>query len=74
MLISDDTPNVIVDSAKNPYTEKWGEVRGQAGCLVLGQGAGIASAVAAKNDVQVVNVNVNSVQEELRKQGVKLEA
>ena len=48
MPISDDTPNVLIGSAKNPYPEKWGEARGQAGCLVLEQGAGIASAVAAK--------------------------
>ncbi len=70
MIVSDATPNVIVGSAKAPYTEKFGMIRGQAGCLVMGRGAGVASAVAAKNNTSVCDVDIKAVQEELRKQGM----
>lgn len=73
MLISDDAPNVVVGSAKNPYCEGWGMIRGQPGCLVMGRGAGVAAAVAALNDVDVACVDVKKVQDALRKQDVKLE-
>ncbi len=73
MIISDDAPNVIVGSAKNPYCEGRGMIRGQAGCLVMGRGAGVAAAVAALEGVDVADVDVKNVQEALRKQDVKLE-
>lgn len=72
MVISRKTPNVVVGSAKNPYTEVWGMIRGQAGCLVMGQGAGVSAAIAAITGKDVVNVNIRKVQEELIKQGVKI--
>lgn len=70
MMISNDTPNVIVGSAKNPYTEIIGMVRGQAGCLVLGRGAGIAAAIAAKYNTPVCRVDIKKVQDELKNQGM----
>jgi hypothetical protein len=48
-------------------------VRGQAGCLVVGRGAGVAAAVAAKLGVPVNAVDVGAVQEELRRQDTVLE-
>ena len=73
ILIGDKPPNAIVGSAKNPSTEQPGMMRGQAGCLVIGRGAGVAAAVAAKNGVPV-NAVVAHVQDDLRKQGVLLDA
>ncbi len=70
MIISDKTPNVIVGSAKNPYTEVFGAIRGQAGCLVMGRGAGVAAAVAALQNKNVTDIDVKDVQLELKKQGM----
>ncbi len=70
MIISDKTPNVIVGSAKNPYTEVFGMIRGQPGCLVMGRGAGVAAGIAAKHNVDVTKVDTNLVKEELKKQGM----
>jgi hypothetical protein len=68
ILIADRPPNVVVGSAKNPSCEIPGMVRGQVGCLVVGRGAGVAAAVAAKEGVPVNAVGVGLVQEELRRQ------
>jgi len=68
MLIADRPLNAIVGSAKNPSTERPGMIRGQAGCLVLGRGAGVAAAVAARQNVSVNVVDVALVQDELREQ------
>jgi hypothetical protein len=72
ILIGDRPRNVIVGSAKNPSTEVPGMVRGQAGCLVVGRGAGVAAAVAAKQGVPVNAVDVGQVQDELRRQNTVL--
>ena len=73
ILTGDKPPNAIVGSAKNPSTEQPGMIRGQAGCLVIGRGAGIAAAEAARQGVPVNAVDVANVQDELRKQNVLLE-
>ena len=73
ILIGDQPLNAIVGSAKNPSTERPGLIRGQAGCLVLGRGAGIAAAEAARQGVPVNVVDIANVQGELRKQNVQLE-
>jgi predicted GNAT family acetyltransferase len=71
MLISRAASNVIVGSAKNPYTEQWGMIRGQSGCLVMGRGAGAAAAVSVRTGTDVIDVDVKAVQDELRNQGMK---
>ena len=73
ILIGERPPNAIVGSAKNPSVERPGMVRGQAGCLVVGRGAGVAAAVAARLGVPVNGVDVARVQDELRRQGARLE-
>ena len=73
ILLGDETPNVIVGSAKNPCTERPGMIRGQAGCLVVGRAAGIAAAEAAKQSVPVNAVDIAAVQAELRRQDTVLE-
>ncbi len=42
-------------------------------CTVTGQGAGVAAAVSVKDGVTCREVNMNSVQKSLRKQGVRIE-
>ena len=73
ILIGDKPPNAIVGSAKNPSTERPGMIRGQAGCLVLGRGAGVAAAEAARQGIPVNAVNITKVQDELRRQNVLLD-
>jgi hypothetical protein len=41
-------------------------------CTVTGQGAGVAAAVSVRDGVSVDGVNIGRVQEELRKQGVRI--
>ena len=48
-------------------------IRGQAGCLVLGRGAGVAAAEAVKQNVSVNAVEIRGVQDELRRQDVILD-
>ena len=73
ILIGDTPTNAIVGSAKNPSTEGQGMIRGQASCLVVGRGAGVAAAVAVTQGVAVNAVDVAGVQDELRKQGTLLD-
>ncbi len=73
ILIGDKPPNAIVGSAKNPSGEGPGMLRGQASCLVVGRGAGVAAAAAVKQGVAVNAVDVAGVQDELRKQDTLLE-
>ena len=71
--VGDKPLNVIVGSARNPSTERPGMIRGQAGCLVLGRGTGVAAAEAVKQNTPVNAVEIKGVQEELRRQDVILD-
>ena len=73
IMIGDKPLNAVVGSGKNPSTEVPGMLRGQASCLVLGRGAGVAAAEAVKQGVPVNAVDVQHVQKELRSQNVLLE-
>jgi len=66
ILSGDKPPNAIIGSAKNPSVEHLGMIRGQASCLVVGRGAGVAAAAAVRQGVPVNAVDVASVQDELR--------
>ena len=48
-------------------------VRSMMCCTVTGQGAGVAAAESIKENVDISQVNVQSVQNELRKQNVRIE-
>jgi len=48
-------------------------LRNQMACTVTGQGAGVAAAVSLREKVGTSEVGVGPVQEELRRQGVRLE-
>jgi hypothetical protein len=49
-----------------------GSIRQQAGCMVTGQAAGAAAALAAKQKIQPRNVNVGELQSLLRAQGAQV--
>lgn len=48
-------------------------MRNMMACTVTGQGAGAAAAVSVRNDVPISRVDIAAVQEELRRQGVKMD-
>jgi hypothetical protein len=49
-----------------------GSIRQQAGCLVTGQGAGVAAALASRQKTTPRNVPVAQIREVLANQGVVL--
>ncbi|HEY4201891.1 MAG TPA: FAD-dependent oxidoreductase [Devosiaceae bacterium] len=49
-----------------------GSIRQQAGCLVTGQGAGIAAALAGKAGITPRELDIDDLQSELRRQGAQL--
>ena len=48
-------------------------VRNMMCCAVSGQGAGVAAAIAVKNDSDFANIDVKMLQGELRRQGARIE-
>merc|ERR1740121_3162929 len=48
-------------------------MRNMMACTVTGQGAGVAAAVSVKEKVNATDVNLLTIQTELRKQGVRLD-
>jgi hypothetical protein len=52
--------------------EAQGAIRVMPSCIVTGQGAGVAAALAAKENIPVRKVDVKKLQTELASQGVKL--
>ena len=47
-------------------------VRGMSGCMIVGQAAGVAAALGARNDCSAGEVAVRDIQRELLRQGVRL--
>jgi hypothetical protein len=47
-------------------------VRNMMCCTVTGQGAGVAAAVAVKDNVSFNSINIEKVQNRLKKQGVRI--
>jgi len=64
--------NLLVASGKSVSTEPAGLVRGMTGCMICGQAAGVASALAARAGVPSADVPVRQIQRELLAQGVHL--
>jgi len=71
-LVADTPKNVICGSGKSASTEPRGVLRGQLGCMVIGQAAGIASALAAQAGVPVNAVDIPALQAALIAQGADL--
>ncbi|HOS95320.1 MAG TPA: FAD-dependent oxidoreductase, partial [Armatimonadota bacterium] len=64
-LVSEAPANAICGSGKSASTEPRGLLRGQVGCMVVGEAAGTAAAVAARSNVPVRDVDVSRLQQAL---------
>ena len=63
---------LLVGSAKSVSTDPAAAIRSMTGCMICGQAAGVASAVAAAQGVAPADAPIRDVQAELLKQGVDL--
>jgi len=64
--------NLLVGSAKSVSTQPPAIIRGMSGCMICGQAAGAASALAARAGVRSADAPIRDVQKELLRQGVRL--
>ncbi|MBN1674167.1 MAG: FAD-dependent oxidoreductase [Kiritimatiellae bacterium] len=64
--------NLVNASAKSIDTEPRGLIRGMSGCMICGQAAGVAAALAAKRGVAVADVPTRDLQRALLRQHVNL--
>lgn len=64
--------NVIVASGKTVSTDPRAILRGQVSCLLLGQAAGVAAALAAKQNTALQNIKIRDLQRVLLCQNVYL--
>ncbi len=64
--------NLLVGSGKSVSCRPQGVIRGMATCMILGQGAGVAAALAAKEGVNSRRLNIHKLQSALLDQGVNL--
>ena len=71
-LVADRPSNVIVGSGKSASTNPEGLLRGQVGCLVIGQAAGTAAALACQTNVPVNKTDISKLRAALESQGVIL--
>ena len=71
-LIADKPANVVCGSGKSASTDPCGLLRGQVACMVVGEAAGTACALATKEGVPVKKVNIDRLKKQLKAQGVLL--
>ena len=71
-LVANVPANVICGSGKSASTHPCGLLRSQVGCMVVGEAAGTACALASSERVPVNAVNVERLQASLKAQGVLL--
>jgi hypothetical protein len=64
--------NLLVGSAKSISTEPAAIIRGMSGCMICGQAAGAAGALAARSGAKAAEVPIRDLQRELIRQGVRL--
>ena len=64
--------NLLVGSAKSVGTRPRALIRGMSGCMICGQGAGVAAAVAVARGTAPANVPLRDLQRELLAQDVYL--
>ena len=72
IMLPQGVENLIVASGKSVSTLPRGLIRGQVSCYILGQGSGVAAAVAAQSGATVREVDVQAVQKGLLRQNVYL--
>ena len=71
-LIPKDTENIIIGAGRGADTEPALLLRVMVTTMAVGQGAGVAAAIAARNGSTLKNVDYPSVRTELIRQGVRL--
>jgi hypothetical protein len=70
VMVPHDAEGLLVASGKSVSTDRRGLIRGMSTCMILGQAAGTAGALAAHHDVTVGELDMERLQVELAKQGV----
>ena len=68
-LLPEKVEGLIMGAGRSVNTRGTGDLRVMAHTMVVGQGAGVSAAVAARNDTVPRHVSVSAVQEELMRQG-----
>ncbi len=71
-MIPKRVENLLVASGKSVSTSPEGNIRGMSYCMVCGQGAGVAAALASKEGQVVRNIDIKQLQRNLIEQGVNL--
>ncbi len=72
LMVPKEVENLLVASGKSAPTEPHGLVRGMSNCMVLGQAAGTAAALAAAQDVIPRKLDIRLLQRTLVEQGAFL--
>ena len=70
VIMPRNVDNLLIGSGRSVSVEPPNILRAMPQTMIIGQGAGVAAAVASKAGVAVRNVDMAAVQEELRRQGV----
>ena len=71
-MVPKNTENLLVASGKSVSCQPQGILRSMPSCMQLGQGAGVASALAARSGVPVSRVDIRELQRTLLEQDVFL--
>jgi len=72
VMLPKGTQGLLVASGKSVSAVPQGLVRGMSNCMLLGQAAGVAASVAARQGTSVSSVDIREVQRELLSQGAFL--
>jgi hypothetical protein len=72
ILLPRGIDNLVVGSGKSVSCQPQGIIRGMSGCMIVGQGAGAAAALAAQGEMPPRLLPAESLQSALLAQGVYL--
>lgn len=74
IIVPQKIENLLIGSGKSVSCEPQGLIRGMCGCMIVGQAAGVAAALAAKQGVAPRALDICALQRALLDQGVYLGA
>lgn len=72
IMIPKKVENLLVGSGKSVSCQPQGVIRGMCGCMIIGQAAGVAGALTARQGTTPRGLNIHSLQQTLLKQEVNL--
>jgi len=72
MLVKELENLLVAGRATGGDRDSHAATRNMMCCTVTGQGAGVAAAISVKHEQSLVDINIDALQEELRRQGVRL--